>query len=94
MNAFKIEGPLTVQTAETWRQRLAAHLGSAAGLTIDVEAVAEWDAFGLQLLWSARRSAIAAGRPFVLRRAGEAFARACAQTGFAPAAFASSPDSP
>jgi len=87
MNDFSINGALTVQTAEAWRVRLVARQAIVRDLAIDLQAVTEYDVFGLQLLWSARCSAAAHGGSLHLRQAGDVFAAACAAAGFAPAAF-------
>ncbi len=94
MNAFKIEEPLTVQTVEEWKRRLVAHASAAPELSIDLQAVPECDAFGLQLLWAARCAALAAGRRFSILRANDIFTRACLQAGFSREAFATEPVSP
>lgn len=85
---FRIEGALVVSNVETCRARMATWFATTGDTTIDLAAATQFDLFGLQLLWAARRSAAAAGNSFQLLNAPDAFTRACALAGIAPAAFA------
>ena len=95
MPELRLEGPLTVSSAETRRAQLVAHLAVSPDLLVDLATASEFDVFGLQLLWSARQSAVRRGKPFRLLNAGADFVRACEQAGFNPAEFnTAQPSSP
>jgi anti-anti-sigma regulatory factor len=53
---------LTIYTVEAVGAALRAELGGAMELAIDLGSVAACDSLGVQLLWSARRSAEQAGK--------------------------------
>jgi anti-anti-sigma regulatory factor len=91
---IRIDGPLTIPFVESWRTRLSAALDRSSAPTINLAAAAEFDAFGLQLLWSARCTAKAQGKSFRLSGAGEAFAGACQSAGFDPVCFDRNPTEP
>lgn len=78
-----INGPLVVRTAETWHARCATALAGARTLTIDLAECPEADAFGLQLLYAARRSAEQQGQGFRLLGFSPALDAACRRAGFA-----------
>lgn len=82
-----VDGPLTVAAAEAWRVRFAAACARGAGLTVEVSAATEFDVFGVQLLWSVRRSAREQGRAFAVVDRGGGLGRACAAAGLDPATF-------
>ena len=57
-------GDLDIYNVEATRERLLDHLADKAGLELDLAGVETCDAAGLQLLVSARRSAVAGGKLF------------------------------
>jgi anti-anti-sigma regulatory factor len=76
-----LAGPLTIATVRTWQEQFARSLEAPSGLSLDLGPVTDIDAFGLQLLWSARRAAEARGKAFRLTGAPPAFAHACERAG-------------
>lgn len=89
--AFRIEGALVIDAVESCRERMLAHFARTSGVTIDLQAASDFDAFGLQLLCSARHSAHASGQPFALLHPPEAFSRACAAAGLTADTFSPLP---
>ncbi len=89
--AFRVEGALVVSAVEACRERMVAHFAQTPSVTIDLRAATDFDAFGLQLLCSARHSAHAAGRPFALLNPTDAFSRACTAAGLPADAFSPLP---
>lgn len=81
---LRLEGPLTLASVAQWRPRLSGALAEAGGLIVDPSGATEIDGFGVQLLCSARRSAMLASRPFRLVSFPENLARACARAGVKP----------
>lgn len=79
--AFRIEGALVIGVVEACRERMVAHCAQTPDVTIDLQAATDFDAFGLQLLCSARASAHAAGRAFGLINQPRSFSSACATAG-------------
>lgn len=79
-----LDGPLTLATVAQWRPRLAQALSGHGALVVDPRAATDFDGFGVQLLCSARRSAMLASRPFRLVTFPEHLARACARAGVKP----------
>jgi anti-anti-sigma regulatory factor len=77
---WRIEGPLVIATVADWHRRLREQLAATPSLTLDLSGLTAIDVFGLQLLWSARRSATA---HFILVNPPAAFAQACTANGFA-----------
>jgi len=84
---FRIVGDLVVSTVACCLERLKTQFANSRVLAIDLGAATGFDAFGLQLLWSVRRSAEASGRSFSLVNVPEAFTQTCKAAGFAPDAF-------
>jgi len=62
MATLQLEGDLTIYTAMQAKERLAAALAEGDDLAMDLAAVTEIDAAGLQLLLLVRRETQAAGR--------------------------------
>ena len=79
--ACQVDGALVIGNVEAWRARLAAQIAGGPGLLIDLATTTALDAFGLQLLCAARRSAVAAGKSFALTGTTAVFAQACAAAG-------------
>ena len=84
----RIDGPLVVSTVEAWSRQLAAEWAGASALTLDLAAVTDLDAFGLQLLLAARRHADAAGKTLHVTNLTDRCAQVRELAGFDSAAFA------
>jgi len=56
------QGKLTIEKASQFREELVSALAEASTLLIDLSDVEEIDLSGVQLIYSARRSAIAKGK--------------------------------
>lgn len=69
-----------IATVADWHRRFREHLAATPALTLDLSGLTAIDVFGLQLLWSARRSTPA---PFTLLNPPAVFAHACSANGFA-----------
>lgn len=65
-HSLHFAGELDVYTVECARAALLEHFVDAAPLALDLREVTACDSAGLQLLIAARRSALAAGKPFSL----------------------------
>lgn len=65
-NRLRIEGEMTIYQAADLRQMLLASLEHGDELEIDLSAVSEIDAAGVQLLVAAKRAALAAQKPLRL----------------------------
>ncbi len=63
---IRLEGPLTLQTAQELRDRLLAALAQPGDIRVDCSAVNEADLSAIQLLLAARRSAARDGRRLTL----------------------------
>lgn len=74
MATLQFEGDLTIYTAMQAKERLAAALAEGDDLAMDLAAVTEIDAAGLQLLLLARREVHAAGRDLRLVGSSDAVA--------------------
>lgn len=66
-----LAGPLTVRSAEQTRDWVMDALGQQACLVVDCQDVTEVDLSFIQLMLSARKSAIAAGKTLSLARPAE-----------------------
>lgn len=75
---WRLEGPLVIATVADWHRRIRDQLASAHALTLDLAGLTAIDVFGLQLLWSARRSTTA---PFAWVNPPPVFAQACTAHG-------------
>lgn len=74
-------GELDLYTVERARDALLEPFALTSALELDLRAVTACDLAGLQLLISAHRSAIAAGKPFSLTQPVPVLAVAAAQLG-------------
>lgn len=70
--SFQVNGPLDIYNAETLRAALEQHIQSHSSIEIDLTNADGIDAAGLQLLYSARKSAETSGKPFALAGVPEA----------------------
>jgi len=86
----RIEGPLTVCTAEALRPRLLEGITTPAGMRLDLSAVDACDCAGLQLLVATRKSALAAGRSLEFTRLSPVIRNAAQDIGLDMAEFAGS----
>ena len=84
----RIEGPLTVCTAETLRPRLLEGITTPTGMRLDLSAVDACDCAGLQLLVATRKSALAAGRSLQFTNLSAAILNAAQDIGLDVAEFA------
>lgn len=84
---LRIEGPLVIATVADWHRRLLERLTTTPALVLDLGGITAVDLFGLQLLWSARRTAAARGQALTLTAVTPVFGEACAASGFLPSAF-------
>jgi anti-anti-sigma factor len=66
-HTVRLEGDLDIYNVEAARDALTAILRDGHGLDLDLSGVETCDAAGIQLLAAARRSTLAAERPFFLR---------------------------
>ncbi|WP_286757768.1 STAS domain-containing protein [Ralstonia sp. RL] len=62
LHPLRIEGEMTIYQAAELKQTLASALRQGEALEIDLSAVGEIDAAGIQLLIAAKKSAQAAGK--------------------------------
>ena len=88
---FVCEGPLVIGTVADWQRRLSEYVTGTAPLQLDLGAVTALDAFGLQLLVAAQRSARSRGQALHFTKFPEGFAEACDAVGVSPATFSVSP---
>lgn len=66
MPPFQVNGSLDIYSAETLRAVLEQHIQSHSSIEIDLANAEGFDVAGLQLLYSARKSAESSGKPFAL----------------------------
>jgi anti-anti-sigma factor len=66
MPPFRVNGPLDIYNAGTLQAALEQHIQSHSSIEIDLTNAGGLDVAGLQLLYSARKSAEASGKPFAL----------------------------
>ncbi|MEY2633437.1 MAG: hypothetical protein RIR00_2091 [Pseudomonadota bacterium] len=59
---LSLNGELNIYTASLWRDRLLAEIGDCDDIELDLAAVSEIDASGVQLLLAARRHCQMQGR--------------------------------
>lgn len=78
-----IEGALTIGTIADWHSRFAGRAVTATELELDLSGVTAADIFGLQLIYSMRRSAIDAGRTFKVTAIPPAIQAAATSSGIA-----------
>jgi anti-anti-sigma factor len=71
-NVLRAAGELNIYGAVEFRDALLKAVAAAGDLEIDLAAVSEMDAAGLQMLLLARREADACGKPLQLTGAGAA----------------------
>lgn len=71
---LRLDGDLDLYHAETAREALLKQLSGSAALELDLSGVEACDTAGIQLLLAARRSAVAAGKPFVIHATAPALA--------------------
>ena len=86
-DSLKLTGSLDIYSAESLRDVLLKHAESSRSISIDLSAVEVCDVTGLQLLYSARRSAEAANKSFLITSVSDAFLAACAAAGVAQSDF-------
>lgn len=72
IGVLKIEGPMTIYEAGDLRQAFLEGFEGPGGLILDLDAVTECDAAGIQLLCAARVTAEAETRPFRIQAASDA----------------------
>lgn len=77
----KLTGVLDINTAAEVLKTLLVHLEHKARISVDLSQIESCDAAGIQLLLAMQRSAKAAGKPFALIAATEAFTAVCASLG-------------
>ena len=65
-NIIRLTGDLDIYAVEEAREGLLDHLVQRASLELDLGGIETCDATGLQLLLSARRSATASGKSFLI----------------------------
>jgi anti-anti-sigma factor len=70
--ALRIDGELTIYTAEAVRERLLGALQDQPAVEIDLAGVTEFDTAGLQVLMAARSQALKAGAELRLQGASPA----------------------
>jgi len=82
---LRLEGALDIQHAAAHHTTLSGWLAqSVPAFALDLSAVTACDSAGLQLLCSARRSVLSAGRTWRLVHPSEPVLRACAEVAIKP----------
>jgi len=77
-----VSGDLTIEFAAELKPALAAALNSGLPVVLDIVKATKADVSCLQLICSAHRAAIHAGKSLTLRNAGEVFNQSLNDTGF------------
>ncbi|RPI74915.1 MAG: STAS domain-containing protein [Desulfobacteraceae bacterium] len=78
---LKIQGPLTIYEVVDVRERFLAHLKKTGELSLELEAVTDCDTAGIQLLYSALKTAKDRERPFDLKNVSVAVKEAAERAG-------------
>jgi MFS superfamily sulfate permease-like transporter len=72
-SVLRVDGPVTFEETDQWRDSLLAALAGPSDLRLDMGASGPWDVAGLQLILSALATATKAGKSLTLDRVTEAF---------------------
>jgi len=78
---------LDINTAAEVRKSLLEHLERQARISVDLSKIESCDVAGIQLLLAMQRSAMAAGKPFAIVAATNAFTTICAALGISSTQF-------
>lgn len=81
---LKLEGALTVYEVADLKDELMTGIGCHDGLIIDIDALTDCDTLGIQLLYSAGKTARGADKTFSLTSGSEACWEAAARIGLEP----------
>jgi anti-anti-sigma factor len=82
-------GELDINAAADLRVALLQHLEQHACISLDLSQIESCDAAGIQLLLALEESAKAAGKPFIVLAASDAFTTSSEELGIAGDRFAS-----
>lgn len=78
---LKIDGPLNIETLSMLKEELMAALNEHSGIALDLKNVNECDTAGIQLLWSARKTAEGKAKNFSIINSSESLKKAAEQIG-------------
>jgi len=78
---LKISGDLSVYEVAALRKELVDCIDMYDGLALDLDEVTDFDVAGIQLLYSARRTAIEAGKVFSVQEASGSLREALDRAG-------------
>lgn len=81
---LRLDGAMTVYEAQGLRAEMEACLQECTGLTLDLAGVETWDTAGLQLLWSAARTARETGKTFRVEGVSEPLRALAVRLGLDP----------
>jgi anti-sigma B factor antagonist len=81
---LKLSGSLNIQTAEPLKSTLVEYVKTHSPVLIDVSEVQSFDAIGIQLLCSARKTAEDAKKAFRIEGTTPAFTKALEEIGLRP----------
>lgn len=76
-----LEGVLDLENLGALKERLMDCLKGQTGVTIDLQHIDEWDAAGIQVLWSAQKTALEKNQPFSIIHASNSIVKAAEAIG-------------